>query len=617
MDDDFDLSTDNMNLIREPNETNVNEIQNEIDEPIVNECSDPSKEQTSEIPIEMKLKTILDRYCDIQNKRMQSFDEFGERIPPPKINTNELPPILKQFYLRSSMEKTDAQKVSWQMLENERKLNLFKLMSQLKGQHEKTNESVEKREVDESKCDDTSEEENINDEVIERSSVIDSQMPYLMETEGTSKYASQLEFQPQCEKLPVAQNIASSTPHKALITDHFVNTIGRLSSPITSSPLLKPSEQRKRRSKNFLQFLGLRTIHDLFSDPEDEIKTHPNPTDEIKSQPDQQNEEIMNVDKPIPPENEFEEEESQYTVSRILKICEAAEREEIQQKDTSNETTNRKRRLNVGSVRDLFADEDDDDDFVQTSKYFAVAKNVSTSSNDTIIYDVDDSLFNQKPSASTPLKLNQEPRNNTVRLVTGQKSDDLFSTYNESTNNMSKTKNENHAKSPSTPKKPATTNTIVYQCGSPSLLNRSLNALTANLSRCFNETNSYAKPLSSTNSANRLPAEPTSILSEKLEILNSQLSTSRLLEEFDEIKENFASPFATCRTTTSNNNNNNNNKSHSGENSLNNHYGNDVETNCDTDITDDDVFATCKLASVINFLIQQILNRKKNRFISY
>lgn len=581
-----------MNSSKNPNENNTFTGF----EDITNYAEESAQNQSSNISLELKLETVFERYCDIKEKKdnySTKFDEFGVKIPASKLNTNSLPLTLKNFYLdcdRRSNETPRKECNLWNELGREQKVNIFKMMFRLRYEQEKNDEALKKSItlVRMKPVETSNEKQGKKNEINNKENdLLDTQMPYLTDSDQLFKYVSQGVIEPNTEPLPLQQQQqpTSSTPHKTLISYDLVNTI--LASPIVRSPLPKAIEQMPisltTRRWPGMEFLGIKSVVELFTDDENEAEST------AKEPPIQDAKQCS--------DNAIEE--SQYAASRILRICEEDKQSEQKQKNSSHDSSSKKRRLDIGSVRELFTD-NEDENYIEESQFFASSRvkndqsRSSSSSNGTVSYEWNQaaSISANKPNLGDD---KDKARNSIVRLVTGQKSDDLFSTYNESTNNISTNKNDHSPKCPSTPRKTQDSNLFVYQ-GSPSLLNRSLSALNCYISRSQRkfQTIEPASPFLSTipNDTNHTVDKSSTDLNEKLEFLNSQLSISKPLDDFDEIKENFSSPYATCRSTTAKNSHETRTLPING-----------VITNSDMDFTDDDLFVTCKVKSVTNFLI--------------
>lgn len=585
----FDISNEKINSTRETNESTLSENNTFAGfDDITNVADQSVQKKSSNIPLEVKLKAVFGRYCGIKEKRENNppkFDEFGVEIPASKVNTDSLPLTLKNFYVDCDQKSNENPRKEYNLLNElgrEQKLNVFKMMFLLRCKQEKNDESLEESDkLAEKKTVEISKKEKQCENIERENDVLDSQMAY------PSKYASQRKTQPDLETFfpqqqQQQQQPTSSTPHKTLISHHFANTT--LASPIEArSPLPKSIEQTPKSSLTNrrwpgMEFLGIKSVFELFTDDENELES-------IANEP------AIQASKHSS-DNGIEE--SQYTVSRILKICEENEKNEQKKNDSSHDSSSKSihRRLDIGSVRDLFTD-DEDDNCIEESQFFDSShnKNIqnrsSSSSNGTAIYD-----WNQAASISlnkSDVDCDKDKGRNisAVGLVTSRKSDDLFSTYNESTNTLLTNKNDQSTNCPSTPKKTQDSNLFVY--GSPSLLNRSLSALNCYISQ------SQRKPVSqfSTKSptiTNHTVDKSSTDLNEKLEFLNSQLSISKHFDDSDEIKENLSSPYATCRSTIINSNRETETLLMNG-----------VSPSCDMDLTDDDLLVTCNMESVNDF----------------
>lgn len=525
-----------------------------------------AQKRSFHVPLEVKLKAVFDRYCDIKKKKQNyspKFDEFGGEISASKLNSSSMPLISKNLYL-DCVQKSNISREEcnfWKELAREQKVDIFKMMFLLRNETEKNDKSLREEKTLAGMETVEISKQRLNENIAKKNDLLDSQMTYPMDTDRQSKYVSQRRTEPDSATLlpQQQQQPTSSTLNKTLI--NFTNTT--LASPIPRSSLPKAIERKQKWPG--MEFLGIKSVFELFTDDENESESPA-------------------IEPSIQYAKHFSDNtigESQYTVSRILKICEEDEKNEQKRKNSLHISSSKKRRLDIGSVRDLFTD-DEDDNCVKESQLLALSdvKNVG----------------NRSSSLSSNDKSNvgdEKDKSRNITVHSGQKSDDLFSTYNESTCNLS---TNEHDHSTSTPKKNQDSNLFVYQ-GSPSLLNRSLSALNCYISQTRKEFRTTEPvPLFSSKilkTTDHIVDKSSMDLNEKLEFVNTQLTICENLDDFNEIKENFSSPYATCRSTSANNNLETGTFPMNGNN-----------PNCDTEFTDDDLFATCTVKSVNNFTVR-------------
>lgn len=544
-----------------------------------------------DVPLEVKFHKVYNRYCDIR-KAQTKWNGFSEKISKTAINNDRLPDILKNALVKYTNESNNNRVFrtnpdAWSSCSTENKLKLISLMSLL--HHKKINSIAVNKSQKSSEAPGNQKENSETDK--QSNTLDDSQMWSMMQTQSRSKYVSQLNV--PCEtkmyKPPLAiHQIACSTPHK--MSNGKSAPSAPIHSPIASSPIMSSFKQphpmihRHRADKTdprwHLTFLGLSTVFDLFSDDVEQMTEN---TNDINNKSEEQQAKFCdNLNKSVCGNDSLIEEESQYTVSRILNICENAENQKTNDNKIANNSSIRRRRLYIGSVKDLFCeddenDEDEDDDVIINTKTIGTSL---SGSDDTIDYNVADAMEQQRNlNNSTNLfkdSIDDEPSNKLPKPVTCTKSDELFSTYNESGANTSKANASNATDNSRciqnlaeqsiqiTPKKSNNhSNFFAYYSRSPSILIKSSSVLSA---KDNNQDGQHHGNTSKT--SNKSP----SLLSSKLNVLNSQLSMSQL-DEFDEIKENFSSPFATCKSSV---------------------VKNPSLQETDTDISEDDIFATCK-----------------------
>lgn len=592
MEENFDLSIYRENTSTEHKEKSKNSsksIDEELlhtseNELLVDDCPKPSEDG---VPLHVKVQNIYNRYCDIK-KDQSKWDGFASKISKSAKSNEQLPLVLKN-YLTERKKRSNGGKVfktsanQWPTLSDDYQTQIYSLLSMLKL-HDKDPDTTgnlnqfESQQPFNENCDLIVESQNYM--------FIDSQ--YAVRTQQESKYASQMQSMlHNTLQLPPMPQMASSTPHKTSTAKPLPAAL--VHSPIVNNSVASRVKKPIDRSdpKWFLKYLGLNSAFDLFLDDGNESENNKSADHEAEL--------CENLNKSICGNDSFIE-ESQYTVSRILKICEDAEKAN----NRSNENTSqRRRRLFIGSVQDLFRecdDEEDDDDVIINTQ--AMETSVS---DDTVDYDVQDAMAQLRDlHNSTNLfksSLESNKPSGAAKPVTLVKSDELFSTYNESMANASKASHNNASRNnashnnastsnashstrggpgnlnkisdspPRTPKKSNnSTSLFTYYNRSPSVLIKSSSIL----SNKFDNDQNIS--MSKTSSDNKSP----NLLDANLRTLNSQLYVSDHSDDFDEIKENCSPPFATCRTARAN------------------QQQIDLNTSCDTELSEDDIFATCK-----------------------
>lgn len=586
--------------------------------------------QDDDVPLRIKFQKVYSHYCEIKKQRAK-WNGLNDKISARAIDTKRLPSIVIDYLVKCRKESNENRIYrnnvnQWPTFSDEKQKRILDFMSLLTQQNNSP-KTEETKPQNESQID------------FHPNSLLESQLSFSMQMDHQSKYASQLGSHGE-QKLPTMQQIASSTPHKALNVKHMPAI--PMHSPIVNAVPVREFGRIPRKSdrydKNdpnwYLKYLGLNTVWDLFSGSDDDTDDGNDKPDksvkqnEINKQnvsnksDDQQAKLCDTLNKSICGNESFIEEDSQYTVSRILKICEKAEN--VNNPTTSNvQETTRRKRLYIGSVDDLFCHNDDDDDEDNDVIINTQTIGSFSDSDDTVNYDVNDAVANHNLHNSTNLfrdTFGGEQSNTVAKSVTCVRSDELFSTYNESGANVSKAtshvsenaahsnnehnhygQNQNehnqniHSQSAHTPpKKPNTSNLITYHCRSPSVLIKSSSILSIKF-----ENNQFDR---SSSDARKTSSDDDSPLNTKLSVLNTQLSLSKHFEDFDEIKENFSSPFATCRSSIGNRNRNHNQIQPSANSSTPCSRGlgaiDATNSNCDTEFSDDDLFATCKPVSV-------------------
>lgn len=537
-----------------------------------------TRNDKSDTALEIKFEKVYDRYCNI--KKMQSkWNELSEKLSKPAINADLLPNVLKQFQCQHAKDsnKNRIFKIksdSWSSYPIERRIKLVAFMSLLLKQTKKLDEMP------------TSAQESAknNSEMIYQQNTVppDSHINCTLQEDHQFKYASQMEML----NVPPMHQLPSSTPNK-------MSLVKRVPVALTHSPIVSGNSSlnrwketnRTKRScakdmtdpKWYLKYLGLGSAFDLFSDDDLEEVDGENAISksQISNKCDEREARLCdNLNRSICGNESLIEEESQYTVSRILKICEDAEKmrhDNFSSKSASSIT--RRKRLYIGSVNDLFCegnDDDEDDDVIINTQIIDTS---FTGSDDTVNYDVTEAITNQNNILNSTVVGQQPCKVSELSLV---KSNELFSTYNETGGNFSKA-NIDSVTNTSNTKQEQTTNTTpkknnsacVSYNRSPSVLIKSTSVLTAKL-----DSNRENNARNTSNQSDKSPE----ILGKNLSILNSQIPFSEHFDDYHEFKENFSSPFATCKTSGTNQNQD--------------------EFNYDTEFSEDDMFATCKAASV-------------------
>lgn len=522
--------------------------------------------------LKVKLEQLYGRYCDAK-KRQAKWNELDERVSKSSTLDKRVPSTIIDMLTQFRSEATERHvfRTNLNSCSNRsivEKMNIMMLMSFLRLPEERSIAMTKK---------------NIKSESVDQFE--DTQRSFLNATaEHESKYASQLKQSPK-QTASTAQAFASSTPHKLLYNHQ--NSAVPTHSPIVgisrTNQIDCHSDRRSRINKDdpkwYLKYLGLNSISDLFSD--DENDEHEMDICDKNQSDDQETQLCKNLNKSICGNDNLIEEKSQYTVSRILKICEDAERERGEKNPNSELVTTRRNRLYIGSVDDLFCDDDDDDDneddaAIINSQFIGVTLSSSDDTDGTINYDVEDAMLQHKNQHhctnlfkdSIEGEVSHHFSNSVVKSVANTKSDELFSTYNETVANSSKAsanctknstiKNQSPQREynmaddiiPTTPTKCNSSNFFAYYSRSPSVLIKSSSILSAHNHNTGSLTNRTSDSSKSSNNGNKSPTS----LSFKLSALNSQLSLSKHFDDFDEIKENFdidtnTSPFATCQTS--------------------------------------------------------------------
>lgn len=605
IEDNFDLS-DYGNTSKEHKDSSKNsctvENQFEIQNQNESHCSiteaEALKKPCDDVSLEVKFEKVYSRYCDIK-KAETKWNGFSEKLSKNAINNDQLPDVIKSAIV-NIMNETNNNRIfstksdSWSNCSTENKLKLITFMSLLR--HKKINTSAENKletSFDDAKS--QKEETNVDNQP---NTLNDSEISCIAQIECQLKYASQLSVSCETQKHnpPLSiQQIACSTPHK--MSNVKIAQIP-IQSPIVNSPFMSSFKQPhpinqhhhnqdKTNPRWYLKFLGLSTVFDLFLDDEENIAK--NTSINNNKSDEEQAKFCDNLNKSVCGNHSLiEEENGSYTVSQILKICEDNDgSSKLNTNGILNESSIRRRRLYIGSVKDLFYDVDESNEGIDV---IINTQTIDTSgSDDTVNYNVADAMAQQNNlHNSTNLfkdSIEGESSRNlsNVKAVTNTKSDELFSTYNGSDGNASKAnasnitsnsmciQNQPNQSIQTTPKKKNHNSSFfAYYCRSPSVLIKSKSILSA--------IDNTQEDQLQCNGGKTIPKSP-SLLGTQLDMLNSQLNTSHL-EEIDEIKENIPSSFATCKS------------------SIVNHDEIPSLHEIDTDISEDDIFATCKLIPV-------------------
>ncbi|XP_055315691.1 uncharacterized protein LOC129575739 isoform X2 [Sitodiplosis mosellana] len=614
IDENFDLTSYRVYNTSTDQRGNLIEDQLEIDPPdlTLNYNNDDVEQLVSryhdgEVPLEIKFEKVYRQYYNTKKSRAK-WNGFSEKLSKTDYNNQHVPDILKKFLISSSDESNEnrvfkTNRDSWRSISDERRLEIFKFMS-LFTQQCKLNASKSKSSL----CN-SANLKNDSETELHLNSLIDSQVSFSMQIEThQSKYASQMKVPVEKLVSPMTplQQIASSTPHE--IPNLKRIPAAPVHSPIVNTPLENKRKQTHKQNRRrdvegpnwYLKFLGLNTVYDLFSDDGD--SSLENTSHATTNTSDEQQAKLCDtLNKSVCGNENLVEEESQYTVSRILKICQDAERVDVNECEVKpSGSTTRRRRLYIGSIDDLFREEDDDDDNDDVIINTQAVDVTLSESDETVNYDVEDAMANQKDvhhsislfkdtSGGEP---SNKSTNTLAKSVTGAKSDELFSTFNESLANISKpdagnvngrippdTRSQQEESMKTTPKKQNNSNLYVYHSRSPSVLIKSSSILSTRF-----DNNQADRSFCNTSriSSNRTNKSPTS-LSSKLSVLNSQLGFSKYTDDeiLDELKENFSSPFFTFWSPDANRNQNK-------------PLQPEADSNCETEYSGDEDFTTCQ-----------------------
>lgn len=519
------------------------------------------------IPVHSKLESIFRRYCDIMRKSSRISGDLDSK--PSSIHIDQLPVALKQFYTRRKSKQSKLYQNTvddWSVATEENQLNYCQLMAML------TNRKYEKPIIYSSAIEfgiiDVIEEPKKHQPSFSEVP-LNSQLSLSLHVNNPDNLASQLKPEPV-----VVVNrppIISSTPHKMIID----TPISPIDSPISNWTLRKPLESTEKRP-HFMTFLGLRTIDDLFTS----FTERPNQSKSMEHSRASRQLQFNNAD-----DDESVPNSQNAALSRMC---------DEKNHDLSAEKHNEAIQLNIGTIDHLFSDASND------------------GSDCTVDYDISEAMLKQPiPTQMLP----RQPYTTDVgcdaaaaKSVTRIKSDDLFSTYNESNAIVDITANSTKSVTtlPSkvdvierrqrTPDPPSTKpNLSIYQHRSPSMLTKSSSVFTKRIAAEPLNANLNASSLNDTlnRTCSSTSEKNASILGEKLSVLNSQLSVSRHFDDSDESKENFETSFTTCQTGTAT-------ASTQVKNPSTNQY------DIDTDFEDDDIFATCQPVAVIKYTLTMV-----------
>lgn len=536
----------------------MNQSIDEINSSIILDTADRSIEHNKStsiepIPIYSKLEKVFRRYCDITSRKHANISTENAKPSSSVLDIEKLPVALKQFYLDKQANRGKlfgAFTDNWSASTEKSQLKLCQLMSLLADTCDKV-ALTESSAIDFGIID-VIEKPKPRDAIA--AVPIDSQLSLSLHLNNPTQIASQPEahMPAMISDMPA---MTSSTPNKMSIIRHEMP----IDSPISNYTMPKPPTERSMEPKkrpNYLEYLGLHTIDDLFSSFEEQpIQEKSRSCSKLSRQLEFGDDEII--------------EQSQYTVSAIMKICNDAEGEV----DTASHDTSmaQRKQLHIGNIDNLFSDCSND------------------GSDCTVDYDIVEAMCKQPDDEHSPRNTSCAGNDTNGKNVTRSKSDDLFSTYNESNANINITRDntkchtkpltemdrsERREKTPDPP--PATLNLSIYRCRSPSMLIKSTSVISKSQAYRPNNT-TLNETLNRTGSSTS--DKNASILGEKLNFLNSQLSISRHFDDSDESKENVALSFATCQSTVAKASTN--------------------QYDVDTDFEDDDIFATCQPMPVI------------------
>lgn len=509
------------------------------------------------IPIQFKVDRVFQRYCDIMSRRMDVCSALSPATISSAIGVEQLPATLKQFYAKKRAQRGQLFGLHadrWPASTADNQQKLCQILGLLKCKRSQApvsgSQDVDFGIVDAS-------EEPLTRKTLCPATRQSLPPPMTIPVDA----AGPVEFPPQAANVSL---IATSTPNKLNITCRelpFDSPIVNCTMPRPVASPFEPPEcaaAPKNYHQNYLAYLGLRTIDDLFSDDEEcsTANRSPNCSKAVRQ--------LQFADDGMV-------EESQCTVSTVLNVCAG---DEPKAAAGSCATACERAPLNIGNVDNLFSDESDC----------------------TVDYDPAEVMPKLDETRVLP---RPGPFGDARRTITRMKSDDLFSTFNESSavnnstgnaanGNASRiaTKADRRERTPDPPPSPppSTLNLAIYRCRSPSMLTRSSGVVSKHFSNALESHSSKLDASSLNDSLNRTASSTSdknaSILGEKLSILNTQLSISRHFDESDDSKENCPASFATCQSTAS--------KPSTGQ------------CDIDTDFEEDDIFAIVVIYSECN-----------------
>lgn len=448
---------------------------------------------SNSIPFKSKLSQIINIYREIKSSDTQNDEQLDISTV---IDSDIIPKPLKIMWLENNIDFVrnhyeqqnnspyykklvnilgnkqnvinllESSKTEWSDLPLNRQKTIHALLQQINADNDVNDESK----ILSTECPMEANLITCNDS--QQNYFIDPDLDVPVFYENESKYASQRNTQPVASAIP---EILSSTPKKSIAIS--VNKLkSPMDSPIKNSPLAKAFERVRRRNEeslkeipHYLQYLGLTCIDDLFVDNDRDTsppatnaknehklneKTNPTHSETVNETSDlfAEDSSIFNaidLNNIKVPYNNVSivstarvKNETQYTVSQILRICDDEDHKETNTVPQTNESmsssmtsSTRLKKLNVGSISDLFRE---DDLFESKSNTETISK---SGSDCTIDYDVDDIII-----ASPPKNVANEENKQTSQLsnkenhnqiesylpnISKQRSADLFSTFNE------------------------------------------------------------------------------------------------------------------------------------------------------------------------------------------
>lgn len=326
---------------------------------------------------------------------------------------------------RAVQKMLDARDEDWANMKPMRQISIFQMLQRVDRVEEKENvaESVPEIDLDTSQL---------------VSMPFESQLCFGF---VESKYASQFETQqPAPEPILRPEALSSSTPKRAILCP---STPANVRPPIDSPINRTTSSERKRvRGRkdipetvpHYLRFLGLSSIDDLFSSSDDEIYANPQPGEVEVEKMDANSNHI-----PANPIATGGMEESDLFADESMSPSKPLNTSTISQATAMTTATSRVHRLHVGSVSDLFRDDDWDVDETNAANDDAQNDTVpKTDSDDTEEYDFEQiisALDDAETTATSRLMDSSSQKENLVKnqttVVSQHKSDDLFATYND------------------------------------------------------------------------------------------------------------------------------------------------------------------------------------------